>query len=492
MTTVGRNDPCPCGSGKKYKRCCLLKESTIISDDLLWRNVRNARDGVHQKVEQYSREFYVKEDLLVAWDEWCLDFEEPIGTNEKEFGLFMTWFLHNWTCPRLPEPRARMAIKYLANRFSSLSEKEQEYLKSLLEEPITFYEVIEARAGHGIHMRCILTGRELYVSERSGSQGVHPGDIFFGRLGVMKSEGDTAIFDAVSDILIPPAWKGEILELRQDLKRLKRVKKDSLLKPAHVLDFETDIRDVYREIRDRALNPKPPRLVNTDGEELSFNKVIYEIDSSNDAFKALHTLCFNETFDSLLDRATVSMDNNIVEVEFPWLKKGNKTHRGMENTVLGHITIEKNKMTITVNSLKREAAIKEIIKKRCKGNARYKTTLIEPLEAKLAEHRARQTPASSEEHAKEQQELMNHPEVKAKLQEMQRKHMEAWATERIPALGNKTPVQAMKTAEGREMVIALLSDFERSAGKLGDREFELELIEGIKRKLGLSEGESDS
>lgn len=23
---VGRNDPCPCGSGKKYKRCCLLKD----------------------------------------------------------------------------------------------------------------------------------------------------------------------------------------------------------------------------------------------------------------------------------------------------------------------------------------------------------------------------------------------------------------------------------------------------------------------------------
>lgn len=24
---VGRNDPCPCGSGKKYKSCCLEKES---------------------------------------------------------------------------------------------------------------------------------------------------------------------------------------------------------------------------------------------------------------------------------------------------------------------------------------------------------------------------------------------------------------------------------------------------------------------------------
>jgi uncharacterized protein YecA (UPF0149 family) len=23
---AGRNDPCPCGSGKKYKRCCLGKQ----------------------------------------------------------------------------------------------------------------------------------------------------------------------------------------------------------------------------------------------------------------------------------------------------------------------------------------------------------------------------------------------------------------------------------------------------------------------------------
>jgi uncharacterized protein YecA (UPF0149 family) len=23
--TVGRNDPCPCGSGKKYKHCCLRR-----------------------------------------------------------------------------------------------------------------------------------------------------------------------------------------------------------------------------------------------------------------------------------------------------------------------------------------------------------------------------------------------------------------------------------------------------------------------------------
>lgn len=25
MKEVGRNDPCPCGSGKKYKKCCVQK-----------------------------------------------------------------------------------------------------------------------------------------------------------------------------------------------------------------------------------------------------------------------------------------------------------------------------------------------------------------------------------------------------------------------------------------------------------------------------------
>ena len=23
--SIGRNDPCPCGSGKKYKKCCMQK-----------------------------------------------------------------------------------------------------------------------------------------------------------------------------------------------------------------------------------------------------------------------------------------------------------------------------------------------------------------------------------------------------------------------------------------------------------------------------------
>lgn len=31
MSRVGRNDPCPCGSGQKYKKCCLAKDDLFES-----------------------------------------------------------------------------------------------------------------------------------------------------------------------------------------------------------------------------------------------------------------------------------------------------------------------------------------------------------------------------------------------------------------------------------------------------------------------------
>jgi tetratricopeptide (TPR) repeat protein len=34
MAKPGRNDPCPCGSGNKYKKCCLAKEEAVERDQL--------------------------------------------------------------------------------------------------------------------------------------------------------------------------------------------------------------------------------------------------------------------------------------------------------------------------------------------------------------------------------------------------------------------------------------------------------------------------
>jgi len=41
MNNIGRNDPCPCGSNKKYKKCCLIKKDEALKqereqEDLEW------------------------------------------------------------------------------------------------------------------------------------------------------------------------------------------------------------------------------------------------------------------------------------------------------------------------------------------------------------------------------------------------------------------------------------------------------------------------
>lgn len=35
---IGRNDPCPCGSGKKYKACCLSKKTEKKKLTAKWLN----------------------------------------------------------------------------------------------------------------------------------------------------------------------------------------------------------------------------------------------------------------------------------------------------------------------------------------------------------------------------------------------------------------------------------------------------------------------
>ena len=39
MPKIGRNEKCPCGSGKKYKRCCLKKDAVLEHSELRSRRV---------------------------------------------------------------------------------------------------------------------------------------------------------------------------------------------------------------------------------------------------------------------------------------------------------------------------------------------------------------------------------------------------------------------------------------------------------------------
>jgi hypothetical protein len=57
---LGRNDPCPCGSGKKYKHCCLNAgtDPAAAPTDLTWRRMRGLLDGFPTEMLRFTKQAY--------------------------------------------------------------------------------------------------------------------------------------------------------------------------------------------------------------------------------------------------------------------------------------------------------------------------------------------------------------------------------------------------------------------------------------------------
>jgi uncharacterized protein len=76
---VGRNDPCPCGSGKKYKSCCLGKSSSGKKHKLKATWI-NAPQGPNLMERAFG-------DAIASTGKTFNSLEEPKKENEKPENL---------------------------------------------------------------------------------------------------------------------------------------------------------------------------------------------------------------------------------------------------------------------------------------------------------------------------------------------------------------------------------------------------------------------
>jgi len=69
---VGRNDPCPCGSGKKYKKCCMLKNAVsitaLLEKDAAALHNRIIDYAVTSYSEELTKDFQEKVEYLIIKD----------------------------------------------------------------------------------------------------------------------------------------------------------------------------------------------------------------------------------------------------------------------------------------------------------------------------------------------------------------------------------------------------------------------------------------
>ena len=459
---IGRNSPCPCGSGKKYKNCCLGQDGGP-SQSLYYQRLSEAHNRLVERLSLHAKRTFGIEAVGVAMDEFFLWPEPEDEIDEKSkaraLPLFWPWFLFNWEYDAYeadvelsgPEDQT-VAELYAEERGGRLDPLERKLIDTINRKPYSFLEVLRVDRGQGLRLKDVLKGDEIEVLERTGSEYVQPGDLLYGR--AVSIDGVGMIF-GLGPTIIPPGRKPEVIALRQRLNTVQTPISDDTL-----FDWDAEIREAYLSIE--AALYSPPKLCNTDGHPLEFHRLVYQVSSADEAFEKLCGLCVTEGAEKL--RATAQQDDagRIIRVEFSWNRHGHKASHGMSNTVLGRLVINGLRLTAEVNSAQRAKALRRKIASRMGAGAKFKLDKIQDIDSMLRKH---SEGVAAKRHSTAPDDPMQHPEVQKQLEKMILKHWEGWVDDNIPALEGKTPKEAVMSADGREGLEALLRDAERDRGQ---------------------------
>lgn len=451
----GRNDPCPCGSGRKFKHCCLPSRTAEDSARL---RLRAAEGRVVDALLPFTIETWGQPLMLHAWEDfWNYeDVPEDLATTPEFDPMFVPWLVLGFVPDADADeadadwPTQPIGLEWLATTEPNVSDLERAYIETACRSPMSVLAVEEVTTGRSLDLKDVLTGSRFHVLEQGASQALRPADLIFTR--IVTLEGVSLMFGA-APFIVPPRWHTHIIDWRERLMRKR------LMTRRDLADFDIEIRDLYFQIAADLLNPAPPRLCNTDGDPIALTTLTYELKTTvGEAFEKLAPLAMVHGEDHT-DDVVRDASGTVTSASLSWVKAGNRQHKQWNNTVLGTIRIEVGRVVADVNSARRADRLKREINKRLgRTAALINTAVVDPSEA--IEERARQRAAGER-----YEELAPEPsaELQAVQEELIREQWEGWLDTRVPALGNKTPRQAARTPRGRERLEALLAEFDRHA-----------------------------
>jgi hypothetical protein len=175
MPKVGRNDPCPCGSGKKYKQCHLLIEQAAQVEQ---RQLRQAIDTLMPKLIAAAQELptAITPALARFWDSTYSP--EQLGEledlEERGSDRFLTWFAFDY-----PLDDGRTLVEQLAGGAGALelSDAEARLLKGWTSVRLRPYAISSVLKGQGMHVYDLLDEVEYELEDHSASRRVQPGEV---------------------------------------------------------------------------------------------------------------------------------------------------------------------------------------------------------------------------------------------------------------------------------------------------------------------------
>jgi hypothetical protein len=482
MSKINRNSPCPCGSGRKYKACCIGSGTVSnIQSSQFWR----IHERIVPRLLECATEAAGADSIHDAWIDFNGDENvEPHDSTHPINLLFAPWFLFSWhfeTTLRGEGPFVAGIVDLFAlSNLERLTFDEKEYVLSVMGCPYSFCEVVATRPGSTLTLKDLLRGVQFSVEERTLSGTIERGEILYCATADFRG----ARFNiGTGPYTLRPTSKRAILELRDWI--TNEIGGDTIT-AKDLFEFDDDIRFLYLDLMESRL--APPTILNTDGDPMLPHTLYFEIASSDGAFHALKELAEGASPDDLLHDAVVR-EGIVKKVDIPWLGGTDKGRKQLGGPViLGLLKIDDTQLVVEVNSKNRADRVRKIIEERLGDRVVYRRAKIESLESQLSE----MSPTSSKQPAITKSEILgkapgtslspDDPRIRAALEEHARKHWESWFDIAIPALGDITPREAAKSDKGRVLLESLLQEYENNSVE-GDL-FHPD-IPHLKRELGM-------
>ena len=456
---VGRNDPCPCGSGKKYKKCCLLKEGPAAPTA----QPSGPDQRLRARLVEYVQRGLPRADMDRAMREFFGEAFHPaerilaIGeTTEAQWPAFLEWLIHDFRLATGETPIAR----FLTERGKGLPADERSMLEEWQDAIVGLHEVVDLEPGKSLTLRNVFDGRTFQVREVRGSLSVARWDILSHRIirvnGERQLSGLGLVFHAADREKLVAHMSARYDAFRE--RRLDATWADF---------FRAEPLAIRRYAEKLAQEYRPPALYTPEGHPVLFGRLRYSV---LDRERLLHGLLGAPDFEE-----TTAPEAPAEARHFTWLRIGPAERhvqetarpdhgmmvtgqrvddpRGPGVTTLASLALTGHELTAELLSAQRMAWLKARLAEAVGDAIRLRADVVEDPRRKLDAGRGASPPARPAPTVP--------PEVEAQMVgTVLHRHFTAWLDQPVPALDGRPPRAAARDPRLRPKLIQLLREIE--------------------------------
>lgn len=352
MSKINRNAPCPCGSGLKFKKCCLNKKDSDGPRPLV-EQLRKAEGELFNILFKQAREQLGPGGISEAWQAFCDSEDAPLDpqTQPEANTCFLSWLLLHWQKDAKDRQEESLAVTYRRRMDHRLPIIQRRFLDEACRQPFSFFVVTDINPGVSVTLRDIFWPREMEVFEQKASGLLSRGNILYTQVLPIDN---AAIFLGCAPFAIPDAYGVRLIEVRDAIeKNLGTIDRDALFAMADRLrtcyfDIRNEMQKMDEEVAGTETTAEAVQEASSTesghGESLT-----YGLDCNvREAFEALRTLSWKLEDGELPPDTLLDEQEQPCRIDFPWLEKGNRKPSNADNPELGRIVIEGDRLTIEI------------------------------------------------------------------------------------------------------------------------------------------------